>query len=64
MEQGKLELSYNYVPADGWQQGVYSFKLELEVGGQILAKGKIVKKKGKYYFKVLNTSINKNGGKV
>ncbi len=26
---------------------------ELEVGGQVLASGKIIKKKGEYYFKVL-----------
>ena len=35
LEKGDLELNNNYVPADGWRQGVYIFKLELEVGGQI-----------------------------
>ena len=35
LEKGDAELSNNYVPADGWQQGIYIFKLELEVGGQI-----------------------------
>ncbi|OGO20480.1 MAG: hypothetical protein A2Z15_00255 [Chloroflexi bacterium RBG_16_50_11] len=35
LEQGKMELSYNYVPGDGWQQGLYSFQMELEVDGQI-----------------------------
>ncbi|MCK4541993.1 MAG: hypothetical protein KAU17_07155 [Spirochaetales bacterium] len=31
---------------------------ELEVGGQILAKGKIVRKRGVYFFKVLESSIS------
>ena len=35
LEKGDLELSNNYMPADGWRQGIYIFKLELEVGGQI-----------------------------
>ena len=35
LEKGKMELSYNYIPADGWRQGKYLFKLELEVGGQV-----------------------------
>ena len=35
LEKGDAELSNNYVPADGWRQGIYIFKLELEVGGQI-----------------------------
>ena len=33
---------------------------ELEVGSQILARGKIVRKKGEYYFKVLE-KIGKGG---
>jgi len=35
LEKGDAELSYNYMPVDGWQQGVYIFKLELEIGGQV-----------------------------
>ncbi|OGN99986.1 MAG: hypothetical protein A2Y58_00230 [Chloroflexi bacterium RBG_13_51_52] len=35
LEQGKIELKNNYIPADGWQQGVYTFTLQLEVGGNI-----------------------------
>lgn len=35
LEKGDMELTYNYVPVDGWQQGVYIFKLELEVAGKI-----------------------------
>jgi hypothetical protein len=31
---------------------------ELEVGGQILAKGKIVRKRGEYFFKMLESSIS------
>jgi len=35
LEKGDMELSYNYVPANGWQQGIYIFKLELRVGDEI-----------------------------
>ena len=35
LEQSQTEVNYNYVPSDGWQIGVYIFKLELEIGGQI-----------------------------
>ncbi|MFH1647166.1 MAG: hypothetical protein ABID71_05755, partial [Chloroflexota bacterium] len=35
LEKGKMELNYNYIPAEGWRQGKYLFKLELEVGGQV-----------------------------
>jgi hypothetical protein len=35
LEQSQTEVKYNYVPGDGWQEGVYIFKLELEIGGQI-----------------------------
>jgi len=35
LEKGRIELSYNYIPVDGWQQGVYTFQLQLEVGGKI-----------------------------
>jgi hypothetical protein len=34
---------------------------ELEAGGQVLARGKIVRKRGRYFFKVLETA--KEGGK-
>jgi hypothetical protein len=29
---------------------------ELEAGGQVLARGRIVKRRGRYYFKVLETA--------
>jgi hypothetical protein len=35
LEKGKMELSYNYVPMESWQHGKYSFKLELEIEGQV-----------------------------
>jgi hypothetical protein len=34
LEKGKIELSYNYIPSEGWQQGVYHFKLELRINGE------------------------------
>ena len=34
LEKGKMELSYNYIPAEGWKQGIYRFKLELRIGGE------------------------------
>ena len=34
LEKGKIELNYNYIPAEGWQQGTYGFKLELRIGGE------------------------------
>jgi len=37
---------------------------ELEIGGQILASGKIVKKKGEYYFKVLKVLENESSAGV
>jgi flagellar motor switch/type III secretory pathway protein FliN len=36
-------------PADGGT-------CELEAGGQVLARGKIVRKRGRYFFKVLETA--------
>lgn len=35
LEKGKIELSYNYIPSEGWEQGVYRFKLELDIGGEV-----------------------------
>jgi len=35
LEKGNMELSYNYIPADGWQQGEYTFMLQLEIDGQV-----------------------------
>ena len=29
LEKGKVELSYNYIPKEGWQKAEYRFKLEL-----------------------------------
>jgi hypothetical protein len=34
LEKGKMELSYNYIPAEGWKQGIYRFQLELRIGGE------------------------------
>jgi hypothetical protein len=34
LEIGRVGLSYNYIPAGGWQKATYSFKLELQIGGQ------------------------------
>ncbi|MBN1161152.1 MAG: hypothetical protein JXA17_04315 [Dehalococcoidales bacterium] len=51
LERSQTEVNYNYVPSDGWQIGVYLFKLELEIGGQIYttsqAKGLTIDKTGK-----------------
>ena len=35
LEKGKIELSYNYIPAEGWEEGIYRFKLELNIGGEV-----------------------------
>ena len=35
LEKGKLELNYNYIPSEDWKQGVYRFKLELNIGGEV-----------------------------
>ena len=35
LEKGKMELSYNYIPSEGWKQGIYRFKLELNIGGEV-----------------------------
>ncbi len=35
LEQSQTEVNYNYIPSDGWQTGVYLFKLELEIGGEV-----------------------------
>jgi hypothetical protein len=34
LEIGRVGLSYNYIPAGGWQKATYSFKLVLMIGGQ------------------------------
>ena len=35
---------------------------ELEIGGQILARGRIVKKRGGFYFKVIDSVLDNQGG--
>ena len=35
LEKGKIELSYNYIPAEGWKEGIYGFKLELHISGEV-----------------------------
>lgn len=34
LEKGRAGLSYNYMPAGGWQKTSYGFKLELQIGGK------------------------------
>lgn len=34
LEKGKMELSYYYIPVEGWKQGIYRFQLELRIGGE------------------------------
>jgi hypothetical protein len=34
LEIGRVGLSYNYIPAGGWQKATYTFKLELQINGQ------------------------------
>jgi hypothetical protein len=34
LEKGRAGLSYNYIPAGGWQKTTYTFKLELDIGGK------------------------------
>lgn len=34
LEKGKIELSYNYIPAEGWQPGIYRFQLKLMIDGE------------------------------
>jgi len=34
LEKGRAGLSYNYIPAGGWQKTTYTFKLELQIGGK------------------------------
>ncbi len=35
LSKGKQELNYNYIPADGWKEGIYRFKLELYASGEL-----------------------------
>lgn len=32
---GDMELSYSYIPPDGWAAGRYSFRFRLDIGGQL-----------------------------
>jgi hypothetical protein len=34
LEKGRVGLSYNYIPAGGWQKTTYTFKLELLISGK------------------------------
>ena len=34
LEKGRLGLSYNYVPSGGWEKATYTFKLNLNIGGE------------------------------
>ena len=35
LAKGKQELNYNYIPAEGWEEGIYRLKLELHVAGEV-----------------------------
>jgi len=35
LDVDRVELSYNYVPAKGWEDGSYGFKLELLLAGKV-----------------------------
>ena len=37
LDLGRAGLSYNYIPADGWQSGTYGFRLELHLDGKLYA---------------------------
>jgi hypothetical protein len=35
LEKGRLGLRYNYTPREGWKQGSYGFKLQLNIGEKV-----------------------------
>lgn len=35
LERGRVSLNYSYIPRSGWQEGEYSFKLELYISGEL-----------------------------
>ena len=37
LEMGRVGLNYNYIPADGWRNGTYAFKLQLKLDGKSYA---------------------------
>jgi hypothetical protein len=40
LEKGRDGLNYNYIPSGGWQRTTYSFKLDLQIGGQLYVSSK------------------------
>lgn len=40
LEKGRVELSYNYIPREGWQKAEYIFKLELWIEGKLYTSSK------------------------
>ncbi len=40
LEKGRVGLSYNYIPKEGWQSTRYVFKLELWIGGKLYISSK------------------------
>ncbi len=40
LEKGRVELSYNYIPKEGWQKAEYRFKLELWIEGKLYTSSK------------------------
>lgn len=37
LETGRVELTYNYIPPGGWDNGSYDFKLQLKLDGKLYA---------------------------
>ena len=37
LEMGRAGLNYNYIPADGWKNGTYTFKLQLKLDDKVYA---------------------------
>lgn len=40
LEKGRDGLNYNYIPSGGWQKTTYTFKLDLQIGGQLYVSSK------------------------
>jgi hypothetical protein len=40
LEKGRVGLNYNYIPSGGWQNTTYTFKLDLQISGQLYVSSK------------------------
>ncbi len=40
LEKGRVGLNYNYIPSGGWQKTTYTFKLDLQISGQLYVSSK------------------------